>query len=38
MPRKSTSPEAVATLSIDIGESTFHLVGFDKMGAIAVIR
>ena len=36
MPRKTTSLEAVATIGIDIGKNTFHLVGFDKMGAIAL--
>jgi transposase len=36
MPRKTTSLEAVATIGIDIGKNTFHLVGFDKIGAIAL--
>ena len=33
MPRKTTSPEAVATIGIDIGKNTFHLIGLDKKGA-----
>jgi hypothetical protein len=36
MPRKTTSLEAAATIGIDIGKNTFNLVGFDKMGAIAL--
>ncbi len=35
MPRKTTSVAAVATIGIDIGKNTFHLIGLDKMGAIA---
>ena len=34
MPRKSNRLEAVATLGIDIGKNTFHLVGLDRKGAI----
>ena len=34
MPRQST-PCAVATLGIDIGNDTFHLVGLDQRGAVA---
>jgi hypothetical protein len=33
MPRKTISLEAVATIGIDIGKNTFHLIGLDKMGA-----
>jgi hypothetical protein len=29
------SSDAVATIGIDIGKNTFHLVGLDKRGAIA---
>jgi transposase len=36
MPRKSTSLEAVATIGIDIGKNTFHLIGLDKKGAIVL--
>src|SRR6201987_2654860 len=36
MPRKTTSLEAVATIGIDIGKNTFHLIGLDKMGAIVL--
>jgi hypothetical protein len=32
MPRQST-PSAVATIGIDIGKNTFHLVGLDQRGA-----
>jgi transposase len=35
MPRQST-PSAVATIGIDIGKNTFHLVGLDQRGAIAL--
>lgn len=35
MPRKnSTNP--IATIGIDIGKNTFHLIGFDKPGAIVM--
>jgi hypothetical protein len=36
MPRKTNSLEAVATIGIDIGKNTFHLIGLDKMGAIVL--
>jgi hypothetical protein len=36
MPLKTTSPEAVPTIGIDIGKNTFHLIGLDKMGAIVL--
>src|SRR5437879_13564266 len=36
MPRQATSLEAVATIGIDIGKNTFHLIGLDKMGAIVL--
>ncbi len=36
MPRKTTSVEAVATIGIDIGKNTFHLIGLDKKGAIVL--
>jgi hypothetical protein len=36
MPRKTTSLEAVATIGIDIGKNTFHLIDLDKMGAIVL--
>ena len=38
MPRKTTSLEAVATIGIDIGKNTFHLIGLDKMGAMFCAR
>ena len=34
MPRKTTNAEAVATIGIDIGKNTFHLIGLDRNGAI----
>jgi transposase len=36
MSRKTTSFEAVATIGIDIGKNTFHLIGLDKKGAIVL--
>jgi transposase len=36
MPRNTSRLEAVATIGIDIGKNTFHLVGFDRNGAIAL--
>src|ERR687888_2262474 len=36
MPRKTNRLEAVATLGIDIGKNTFHLVGLDSKGAIVL--
>ena len=38
MPRKTTSPEAVATIGIDIGKNTFHLIGLNKMGAVVLCQ
>ena len=35
MPRQSTA-SAVATIGIDIGKNTFHLVGLDQRGAIVL--
>src|SRR6201987_3504278 len=35
MPRQST-PSTVATIGIDIGKNTFHLVGLDQRGAIVL--
>ena len=32
--QKSSDP--VATIGLDIGKNTFHLVGLDKRGAIAI--
>jgi transposase len=34
MPRKTANLEVVTTIGIDIGKNTFHLIGFDKKGAI----
>ena len=36
MPRKTNRVEAVATLGIDIGKNTFHLVGLDSKGTIVL--
>jgi hypothetical protein len=36
MPRKTSIVEAVATIGIDIGKNTFHLIGLDKKGAIVL--
>jgi hypothetical protein len=36
MPLKTTSLEDVPTIGIDIGKTTFHLIGLDKMGAIVL--
>src|SRR6202050_5674656 len=36
MPRKTAIVEAVATIGIDIGKNTFHLIGLDKKGAIVL--
>src|SRR5271165_6405357 len=36
MPRKINRLEAVATIGIEIGKNTFHLVGFDSKGAIVL--
>ena len=37
MPRQST-PSAVATIGIDIGKNTFHLVGLDRVPRLACAR
>ena len=34
--RRSSDP--VATIGLDIGKNTFHLVGLDKRGAIVMYR
>ncbi len=31
-----STPSAVATIGIDIGKNTFHLVGLDQRGAIVM--
>lgn len=36
MSRKTTNLEAVATIGIDIGKNTFHLIGLDKIAAIVL--
>src|SRR5262249_48886572 len=36
MPRTINRLEAVATIGIDIGKNTFHLVGLDRNGAIVL--
>lgn len=36
MARKATGIEVVATIGIDIGKNTFHLIGLDKKGAIVL--
>jgi len=36
MPRKIASLIAVATIGIDIGKNTFHVIGLDKKGAIVL--
>jgi len=36
MSRKTTNLEAVATIGVDIGKNTFHLIGFDEKGAIVL--
>jgi transposase len=36
MPRNSSCLEAIATIGIDIGKNTFHLVGLDRNGAIVL--
>ena len=35
MPRKTTTAP-IATIGIDIGKNTFHLIGLDKHGAIVM--
>jgi hypothetical protein len=32
------TPETITTIGIDLGKNTFHLVGMDKRGAIALQR
>ena len=32
------TPETITTIGIDLGKNTFHLVGLDKRGAIALQR
>ena len=36
MSRKTTNLEAVATIGIDIGKNTFHLIGLNEKGAIVL--
>jgi transposase len=36
MPHKTTNLETIATIGIDIGKNTFHLIGLDKTGAIVL--
>jgi hypothetical protein len=36
MPHNTSGLEAVATIGIDIGKNTFHLVGLDRNGAIVL--
>jgi hypothetical protein len=36
MPRNTSRLEAVATIGIDIGKNTFHLIGLDSNGAIVL--
>src|ERR1700752_97126 len=36
MPRKTDHLEAIATIGIDIGKNTFHLIGLDQNGAIVL--
>ena len=30
------TPETISTIGMDVGKNTFHLVGFDKRGAIVL--
>ena len=32
------TPETITTIGIDLGKNTFHLIGLDKRGAIALQR
>ena len=32
------TPETITTIGVDLGKNTFHLVGLDKRGAIALQR
>ena len=36
MSRMTTSAAVIATIGVDIGKNTFHLIGFDKKGAIVL--
>jgi hypothetical protein len=36
MPHDTSRLEAIATIGIDIGKNTFHLVGLDRNGAIVL--
>jgi transposase len=36
MPRNTSCLEAIATIGIDSGKNTFHLVGLDRNGAIVL--
>src|SRR5215510_14118745 len=36
MPHNTSHLEAVATIGIDIGKNTFHLIGLDRNGAIVL--
>jgi transposase len=36
MPRNTSRLEAIATIGIDIGKNTFHVVGLDRNGAIVL--
>jgi hypothetical protein len=38
MRTSQTTPETVTTIGIDLGKNTFHLVGLNKRGAIALQR
>ena len=38
MRTSQTTPETITTIGIDLGKNTFHLVGLDKRGAIALQR
>jgi transposase len=38
MPGKTAIPESIATIGIDIGKNTFHLIGLDRKGAIVLRR
>ena len=38
MRKSQKTPETITTIGIDLGKNTFHLVGLDKRGAIAVFR
>jgi hypothetical protein len=38
MRTSQTTPGTITTIGIDLGKNTFHLVGLDKRGAIALQR